>query len=100
MRLLSSANASLLLLLLLPLLLPLATIVRAAEAAEAADKAKAKAPAGVALMHNRLELNSLSFEELDAIFQEGTIDVRISLACVCVALCVWTDGWGWIDDLT
>ena len=87
MRLLSSVNASFLLL-VVPLLLPLATVVRAAEAAEAADKAKAKAPAGVALMHNRLELNSLSFEELDAIFQEGSIDVRINLACVCCALCL------------
>ena len=86
MRLLSSANASLLLL-VVPLLLPLATIVRAAEAAEAADKVKAKAPAGVALMHNRLELNSLSFEELDAIFQEGTIDVSMRVWLVCL------DGW-------
>lgn len=92
MRMFSYTNASASLLLLL--LLPLATVARAApaeaEAAAAADKARAKAPVGVALMHNRLELNSLSFEELDAIFQEGTIDVRVC-AYLSRVSADWTD---------
>lgn len=61
--------------LLLLLLLLVAPAAAAAAAAEAeADKARAKG--GVALMHNRLELNSMSFEELDAVFRQGTIGVR------------------------
>lgn len=68
MRLLHLSHA----LLLAAVVVATAAAVPEAEAAEG-DKAKA---AGVALMHNRLELNSLSFEELDAIFREGTIDVR------------------------
>jgi len=60
--------------LLLLLLIPATTTAAASPAADKANNKKQKAPK-LALMHNRLELNSLSFEELDTVFQQGTIDV-------------------------
>lgn len=74
-----AAPTALLLLLLIPATTtaaasPAATAAPEALAADKANNNKKKAPK-VALMHNRLELNSLSFEELDTVFQQGTIDV-------------------------
>lgn len=74
-------------------------VVNAAGAAPATtpggEADKAKAP-GVALMHNRLELNSLSFEELEAIFRQGTIDVCMcQYMCMCVCVPCLIEGVAW-----